>query len=113
MKYPFRYPDRIHSPEPLVAKYGARYDILINSKLNESKCQIYCSPSYRWDDLMQVLPQAERTLRPWSLGFVLPATGPTPQKETENGKKLDGRYEKAITTAKKATTTTTMTIRRC
>ena len=75
--------------------FGDYFDGLINSELNESKCQIYSSPVVSIETYKDVLPQAERTDRPWSLGFTLPARG------IAAGDKAQARTEKAVESAKK------------
>ena len=76
--------------------FSTKYDYLINSTLNESKCQVYSTAPVDESEYDHVLIKAERTKRPWSLGFTLPA---------KNGgdyiEKTKERSEKANCTARK------------
>jgi hypothetical protein len=51
------------------------FDANIGAELNRGKCQLYCTQQVATDALQQVMPEAEVTSKPWSLGFALP-TGP-------------------------------------
>ena len=54
--------------------FSSEYDVLISSELNEEKCQMYATEAVAEKEYDYILVKAERTQRPWSLGFALPAT---------------------------------------
>ena len=85
-----------------ILEHSAHYDYLINSTLNEQKCQVYHSPAVEPESIKDILLGAARTRRPWSLGFALPASGPAVDKSEEAGEKLNDRYLKARATAERA-----------
>ena len=77
--------------------FSSKYDKLISSELNEEKCQMYATEAVTEKEYEHIWPKAERTSRPWSLGFALPAkTGGTAVLQCQN------RVEKANATANKA-----------
>ena len=78
-----------------ILEHSAHYDYLINSTLNEQKCQVYHSPAVEPESIKDILPGAARTRRPWSLGFALLASGPAVDKNEEAGEDLNDRYFKA------------------
>ena len=53
--------------------FSSKYDKLISSELNEEKCQMYATEAVTEKEYEHIWPKAERTSRPWSLGFALPA----------------------------------------
>ena len=53
--------------------FSAEYDVLISSELNEEKCQMYATEVVADKKNEHIFVKAERTQRPWSLGFALPA----------------------------------------
>ena len=54
-------------------RLSSEFDILISSEFNEAKCQIYPTDSVDETEYEHILPEAERTQRPWSPGFALPS----------------------------------------
>ncbi|CAE8599169.1 unnamed protein product [Polarella glacialis] len=82
-----------------VLEVSVEFDHLANGILNESKTQIYGTPSSTMTPIAEVMPQAVRVDRVWTLGFALP-TG------ADNGNvdigKMQARVDKATRVAEKA-----------
>ncbi|CAE8581015.1 unnamed protein product [Polarella glacialis] len=82
-----------------VLEVSVEFDRLANGILNESKTQIYGTPSSTMTPITEVMPQAVRVDRVWTLGFSLP-TG------ADNGNvdigKMQARVDKATRVAEKA-----------
>ena len=57
-------------------RFGNQFDDLISSELNEGKCQVYSSAALPAAEYSDVLPQAERTCSPWSLGLCVASPRP-------------------------------------
>ena len=83
-------------------QFSERYDTLINSELNQKKCQIYTTPSMVKDEAATVLPAAQRVWRPWSLGFNLPACDGSNDAHQDDMNKTKMIYDKALSSAHKA-----------
>ena len=85
-------------------KATSNYDKLISSKLNESKCQLYMTAAMEAEDVVDILPQATRTRRPWSLGFALPVRNAVAGEDDicEAEMKCEARMQVAKQTALKA-----------
>ena len=78
----------------------SEYDKLINTKLNQSKCQTYVvqlDPA-----LANILPEAPQPEKPWSLGFALPTAKQQPANDDQAADKTQARVAAATTTAAKA-----------
>jgi len=83
-------------------KYSEHFDKLINSELNQKKCQVYATPSLDKSEYENIMPQAQRVGRPWSLGFNLPACDDENAQLDADLQKTKSRHDKAIASAHKA-----------
>ena len=98
----------VAAPCPLmlqnIMEHSGNYDKLISSKLNESKCQLYFTAAIDVEEVEEILPQATRTRRPWSLGFALPVRNAVGGEEDicEAEMKCEARMQVAKQTALKA-----------
>ena len=86
----FRHAPCITAFETMI-EFGTESDKLISSQLNECKCQLYQTPAIGESEVSHIMPTAERTMRPWSLGCALPA-----RSVNENGNVVCSHEQKTV-----------------